>query len=178
MGLYLIKQFFTVTGSVEKQVTADIQKEIERRLLETGDRVAIPLNKETVTQGGSKAFGLGILNVLGAEDTFYVKMEYSGHYTLDGDIVEGSLADPGYINDNWIFSNIPSQTLKNNEQAVLPLTVQVGRRMSADTETMVDSTYVFNVCVFKTQTAAAGACQRGAQDLYTNRLYKIYVDVK
>jgi len=178
MGLYLIKQFFAATGEVERQITADIQKEVERRLLETGERVAIPLNKATISQGRSKAFGLGVLNTRGIETTFHIKMEYSGHYTLDGDVVEGSLADPSWISQNWIFTAITPVTLKNNEQEVIPLTVLVDRRMSADTETRPDSTYVFNVCVFTSQTAASGPCQRGATDLYTNRIYKIYVDVQ
>ena len=71
MSLYLIRQFFLATQEVEKQITADIQREVERRLAESGERVAIPLNKRTIKPGTSHAFGLGILNT-GETSPFYI----------------------------------------------------------------------------------------------------------
>lgn len=179
MGIYMIKEFFSATQDIEAQITADIQKEVERRLMESGDRVAIPLNKATIDQGKAKAFGLGILNTLGETSNFYVKMEMAdpGHYTLDGDIVEGSFADSDYINNNWIFSEMGDYRLENNAQKVIPITVSVDKRMSQDTKTTQGTTFVFNVCV--ATSPINFACQSGAQqNLYTNRIYKIYVDVR
>ena len=180
MSLYLIKQFFSATGEIEAQISADMKKEVERRLMETGERVALPLNKVTLQRGKSHAFGLGILNTLGETKNFFVKMEFAvpGHYTLDGErITEGDIVDKEFVDDKWIFTAPIMETLENNEQIVIPLTVRVHNSMSQDSRTMRDSTYVFNVCV--STDAPPDKCEKGVQSgLYTKRLYKIYVDVK
>ena len=180
MSLYLIRQFFVATQEVEKQITADIQREVERRLAETGERVAIPLNKRNIKPGTSHAFGLGILNT-GETSTFHIKIEFAdpGHYTSDGEAITdpGSRADANWINENWIFTDILPITLQNNEQAVIPLTVRVDKRMTPDSSTAENSVYVFNVCVAKQEINFP--CQSGAQEnLYTNKIYKIYAEVK
>ena len=184
-SLYLIKQFFTATGEIEKQISGDIQKEIERRLRESGEKVAIPINQGEINIGDSKAFGLGIMNTLGGPPTtFHITMNLAenplrdtfGHYTLDGDFVEDSLADPVFINENWLFENIPSVEIENNEQVVIPLTIRVDPKHSLITKSQEDTTYVFNVCV--TTAPLSGVCQKGAPNLYTDTVYKIYVVVK
>lgn len=171
-ALYMVKQFFSSTQEIQKKVSAEIEAEIERRLVESGEQVAIPLNKAKLGLRESYAFGLGILNMLGEEKTFSIKMNFDRAFTKFNEPI--TLTDGSFINKNWIFEELPPATIKNNDYEIVPLTVVADNRMSEDSTT-APGTYVFNVCVFK---EAPQECRKGAVNLYPEgRISKIYVEL-
>lgn len=172
-AIYMIKQFFTSTQKIQAEISTEIQQEIERRLIESGEQVSIPLNKITLQQGESRYLGLGILNMLGQEKEFGINIDFDRAYTKFNELIP--LADAGYIDNNWIFSDIPPVLIKNNDYEIVPITVLADAKMSEDSYTL-PGIYVFNVCVFK---GPAQTCQKGATNLYPEgKINKIYVEVE
>jgi len=184
-GLFMVREFYGFATEAQAKVDLQTQKEIERRLFEGGQKVAVPINKATISRRESHTFGLGILNTLGEAKTFPVQINYVFALTPDQkERVPAERADQGYINSNWVRQNIPPFKLNANEHQVIPLTVLVGGRMSDADATLKNHVFVFNVCVFKpnqipTDPNACGQMKYGPDlnRLYDGKVHKIYVTV-
>lgn len=181
-GIFLIRKFFSITGDVEERVAAQTQKEIERRLLEAGEKVSIPQNRKSAKIGDAVTFGLGILNTLGSEHTFAVEMSFNKAYTTkDQELI---MQEQGFINSNWIFSSIPDQKLQRNEHIILPLTIRPTGEMSEGLTTARDGIYIFNVCVYKDPAdISKSICKKSKPTmpelelLHGNQIKKIYLEI-
>ncbi len=172
-ALYMVKQFFQSTKDVQSKLSAEVEQEIERRLVESAEQVSIPINKATLGTRGSNTFGLGILNMLGEKKTFNIKMNFDSAYTKLNGLI--AIADGSFIDKNWIFTDIPEVTINNNDYEIVSLPVVVDARMSEDSNTL-PGIYVFNVCVFK---SAAQKCEKGVTNLYPDgKISKVYVEIE
>jgi len=181
-GIYLIKQFFSVTLKIEERVTAQTQKEIERRLIEAGEKVAVPFNRKQVKIGDSRTFGLGILNTLGQSNLFGVEMSFNKAFTLKEQ--QEIFPELAYMNQDWIYSELPNQQLKRNEHIIIPLTVRVGSKTAEGVITKKDVVYIFNACVYKDiSDKGLKICEKAKptafdlEKLHGNQIKKIYVEV-
>lgn len=171
-ALYMVKQFFQSTKDIQSKLSSEVKKEIERRLVESAEQVSIPLNKAVLGTRASNTFGLGILNMLGETKTFSVKINFDSAYTKLNEPI--TLAEGGYIDRNWIFTDIGEVTIANNDFEIVSLPVVVDARVSEDSNTL-PGIYVFNVCVFK---GLSQKCERGVTNLYPDgKISKIYVEV-
>ncbi len=169
----MVKQFFTSTQKIQAKISIEIQQEIEKRLVESGEQTSIPINKIMLQQGESHYFGLGILNMLGQEKEFKINIDFDRAYTKFNELIP--LADAGYIDKNWVFSDVLPVVIKNNDYEIVPITVLADAKMSEDSYT-APGTYIFNVCVFK---GPMQPCQKGATNLYPEgRINKVYIEIE
>jgi len=167
-GLYLMRQFFTATTTFQAQIDADTQREIERRLSESGEKVSLPINRKSFKVGEGQAFGLGILNTrtpdsqcsaggaLSPCNKFGVMVRFVK--AVDSK-TQQSVTDPANpsntnfvesakINSDWI-SVMPEIELTANQLKVVSIPVKVGNIMgSTNIPTRRSTIFIFNVCVF------------------------------
>jgi len=186
-GIYLAGQVFTLAEQTEASISAQTQKEIESRIMQSGDPVSIPFNKKKVLTGESHAFALGILNTFKEKDTFIVEMSFSNAFDTQDPTQKLTEPDKNFINNNWIFTEIPPlENVKRNEAQVIPLSVQVNSEMAPRITTKRGTTYVFNICVYALKVSApTGLCRlelpiprdRIRGELHGKRISKIYVEV-
>ena len=179
-GIYLVKQFFGFANEAQAKVDIDTKAVIEQRLLDAGDKAAIPLSKAKARVGESYTFGLGVLNTFNSPHTFSVSMKFTKAFDESGD--EVTQAEPTYINKNWLFSSIPDISLGANEHAIIPLTVRVDSKMTEDGHpTQKGYTYVFNVCVQRDGVALVKDCanvdRSELSNLHGDQVLKVYVQV-
>ncbi len=150
-GIYLVRQFFGFAEEAQQKIDIQTQEEIERRLLDAGEKAAIPLNKARVKRAQVHTFGLGILNSYKTSRTFSVSVKFTKAFDeSNNELIE---AEQDYMNKNWLFSSVPDVQLDANEHAFTPLTVRVDSKMTSPEgagssgSATLPGTYVFNVCV-------------------------------
>ena len=203
-GLYLVRQFFTATTAFQAQIDADTQREIERRLSESGEKVSLPINRKSFKVGEEQAFGLGILNtrapdaqcsIAGAQKPCnkfgvmvrFVKAVDSRTQQSVTDLANPSntnFVEAATINSNWL-SIMPVVELTANQLKVQSIPIRVGNVMSSSNiPTRRGTIFIFNVCVFNKPSEMAGAevlCEEGKSILLTKlhgqKILKMYVEV-
>jgi len=132
-GIYLVSAIFGEAELQQSQVSERVEAEVQKRLFQGGEAVAIPWNKKQIPIGESHTFGLGILNTYDQKKTFNVYVTYVEAYDRMGKQTPQDLgSDQGYINSNWIFANQPPVELNPNEHAIVSLPVLVASRMADD----------------------------------------------
>ena len=156
LGLAFLGKLF---GGAEK-IKSNLDSQTEARikaLLQDGSRVAVPLNSKTIERGKNDIFGLGVLNVQSdGEDTFSVMVDC---------LWEGSSSK-----DKIKVLHERSFTLKNNEQKIVNILIDVGKEVPSET-------YICDVCV-KRGGNALTKCDSSIRDkLYDKTIHKIYVKV-
>jgi len=190
-GLYLVTKFFTFAQETQATITAQAQKEIENRLIQSGEPMNLPFNKKAILIGQSHAFGLGVMNTFQNTETFAITMSFSNAYDTSNPTNPIVDTDKGYINENWIFTEQPPiLNLGRNEIEVVPLSVIVGSQMQSTTPTRRSTTYVFNVCVYPAEISSPGNSDLCSIDtpppiprdeirtrLHGQKIGKIYVEV-
>ncbi|MBI4449362.1 hypothetical protein HY641_05040 [Candidatus Woesearchaeota archaeon] len=192
-GLYMVKQYFTLATQVQAQIDADTTRQINAKLLEGTEKVVIPIHKKTARGGQVVTFGMGVLNTLGAEHTFGIDVSFANAYDKDTEesievATEGQARpEQKYINNNWLpqeFTKDNQFTLAPNARQVIPIPIKVDNRMSDTESTRRATTYVFNVCVFKSddssQQIGCGEEQFSPIELallHGGKILKVYVVV-
>ena len=94
------------------EYSGEIDRETEQRIediLAPGERVALPIDRKPLRIGKSHVFGLGIFNMLGAEQEFEVRMSF--HKAIDA-AANADIAPQGisaadikdYINKNLFLA--------------------------------------------------------------------------
>jgi len=90
MGIYLLKIFFGTADEITNDINEQTKEQI-LTMLSPGERVAIPLNQETIARGDNAVFGLYILNVESDDPKFTVVTKHSGKVVgSDGNSVDTS----------------------------------------------------------------------------------------
>ncbi|MCK4589022.1 MAG: hypothetical protein KAT77_01145 [Nanoarchaeota archaeon] len=130
LGIVLLNTF--IKGSIETKNILDERTDAQlAALLETGERVAVPFNSATISRGGEKVLGVGMLNI---------DPDNPHDYSI---VVEFSVADNDEVItdlDDWVFYDSDSRTLNSNEQWRLPMLFMVPKGGKS-------GNYVFNVIV-------------------------------
>lgn len=204
-GLYLVRKFFTATAAFQEQIDADTQREIERRLSESGEKVSLPINRKQFKVGEERAFGLGIINTLTPDSQCAVagqqkpcnKFGVMVRFVKAVDSkTQQPIADPAdpssttfveaqVIDEGWLPSQFPPVELTPNQMKIVSIPVRVGNVMSStSTPTRRDTIYIFNVCVFLKPEMMVGQevnCAEGKTvllpKLHGNKILKMYVEV-
>lgn len=74
-GIILMYQFISGAEEIKMDLDQRTNNELERLLVNQGERVALPLHIADVSRGGTHLFGLGILNTLGTNQEFLITIE-------------------------------------------------------------------------------------------------------
>src|SRR3989344_2686140 len=82
MGVVFVNKIFRAAD--EKAVAFDAQTKAElARLLERGEKVALPFYRATARGGETHSFGVGILNVNLADEIFKVNVKFTKSFFPD-----------------------------------------------------------------------------------------------
>ncbi|MEK6969838.1 MAG: hypothetical protein AABW48_05410 [Nanoarchaeota archaeon] len=74
-GIVLMYQFISGAEEIKTSLDQKTNEELERLLVNQGERVALPLHIADVSRGDTHIFGLGILNTLGINQEFLITIE-------------------------------------------------------------------------------------------------------
>ena len=177
-SIYFTKKFFSSAEEMRATIDSQTEAEIEALLYQEGALVALPVFKKTVPRGQQASFGLGIRNVIGKENDFYVLISFSKGFAADESVIPGT--DQNYINSKWLLYNPGPYTIKNNALEMIPIMAFADLKIS-DAETTSRGSYSFNVCVISGQIPSGFDCSNPQRPLppevYGGKIYKIYVEV-
>ena len=145
MGIVFVNKIFR--GATQQTTDFDAQTKAElARLLESGERVALPFYRATVRGGETKAFGVGILNEAGAEKTFKLDVLFSKAFEPDNDRMCDSNGDgcedtkDSTVPPDWLTYNTQEHPLKNHEQGSYAIAIHVPKGAQR-------GTYIYDVNV-------------------------------
>jgi len=184
LGIVFVNKIFS---SANKQVyEMDLQtKEELARLLDSGDKVAMPFFQKTVAHGNTATFGIGVLNQLdqgkfgsGYDNDFKVIVNFDKAYdNQNGEITSSS--DPG----TWLTYDTNKHEIKMNEQATYTIAMTPPRSPLPPS-----GVYIFNAAVcykpastpqsdpYQTATVVCSGDSTYTQGYY--HLQKIWLSVK
>lgn len=156
MSLYLLKMFFGTAQEIKENINTQTENEIQR-LLFSGERVAIPINKKEIKRGSSAVFGLGILNV-NAGVGFTVAISQGPLILRDNTKIDNPNPGLGFLSEY-------KKTVKNNEHVIVSIPVRVSRGA-------VVGTYILNVYVCS--CTGTGCCNLA--NSYDGNVHKVYIN--
>lgn len=173
------KKFFSSAEELRATIDAQTEAEIQALLYQQGSLVAVPIFKKTIARGQHENFGIGIRNIMGSEETFYVLISFSKGFTVDEEIIPGT--DRDYMNSKWLLYNPGPYNIMNNELKMVPILALADLRVS-DTQKTERGTYAFNICVIVGTIPAGFDCAIPQRPLppsiYGGKIHKIYVEVR
>jgi len=160
MAMYLLNMFFGTAKEIKENIDTQTENEIQRVLF-SGERVAMPINRKEIKRGSSGVFGLGILNVESGPE-FTIKIESGPLILQDNTKIESDQVDPklGFLPEY-------KKTVKNNEHVVVSVPVRVPRGAAV-------GTYILDLYVCDCDTLN---CCSSVADTYDGTVHKIYVNV-
>jgi len=155
MAMYLLNMFFGTAKEIKENIDTQTEKEIQRVLF-SGERVAMPINRKEIKRGSSGVFGLGILNVESGPE-FTIKIEH-GPLIQNNEIVDPNPTTLKILQEY-------NKTIKNNEHVVVPIPVRVPRGAAV-------GTYILDLYV-----CDCDVCSCDIGNTYDGTVHKIYVNV-
>ncbi len=163
-GIVLLYQFIGGAEDIKAQLDERTSAELERLLVDQGQRVALPLHVATVTRGESHVYGLGILNVDSRFSKFSIEVSLSDVLDEKGVTLGYDSNKRAQLATDWVIwdsdpANIPEGGSK--KEGIL---VQVS-------ENAATGTYIFDARVNAVDTVTNNPVQYG-------NTQKFYVKVK
>jgi len=159
MGLVLANKFFGEAKNIQEELDYKTEQEI-LSILDSGERVSIPINQKDIRKGKSEVFGLGVLNIIGTGESFSITV-LPGIYIPAG-ATESTRIWP--TNKPSTKLEFPENEIKNNDKRVYSIPIAVPKGTP-------NGRYVFDVTV---RCKTSNDC--GDDGLYGKQ--KIYVTVK
>ncbi len=126
-GIYLVFKFFGAAPDITEGISSQLQQEINQ-MLSQGEKVALPINQQTVQDGKGYTFWLGISNMLNNAET--------NSFTISANLNKFIAPDDTVYTSGTIFNNakaklniiyVLSYVLKNGGQKSIPIAVSVLR---------------------------------------------------
>ncbi len=201
LALTLLKKFFFEAESIRLELDKDVERRIEKILTQGTDVLAAPFTKATLARGVDKVFGIGVRNVLGAQQRFCTYTFFDSAYLPDEREVGKASGTPeydsGFIQQHWLgdFALLDEPgVLGQGDFRVVPVRIKAFNLM-ADGQQTLKGTYVFNTCVFTSSqncSQSVGVCRECADNpllcgklrdtrptnfVYTDRLTKLFIEV-
>ena len=180
--LSLAGKFFAKTGEIQANLDAQTDAQIEN-LLETGEKVIIPVTRKVGRKGDVVVFGLGIRNELGRGELFGVRIKCK--------VVDSAACDNDWIQmfdgveknfasfgppDNWIIirkdvggTNHDGIDININDKVKIP----IGIKVNGDSGT----TYVFDVEVWNDGEDPSNDDPFEVDDSMYSSPLKLYVEI-
>lgn len=128
-GITLLYNFISGAEEIKAELDQRTAEELERLLVDQGERVALPLQATTLLRGENHVFGLGILNIKEEATDFEIKVELSAAFNK-----QDQQLDVNNINlDEWLLYDETIFSLESNEhrkEAILvtvPKTAESGK---------------------------------------------------
>ena len=154
-GITLIYNFIGGAGSIKGTLDQRTESELERLLVNQGEKVALPLHVAEVYRGESHVFGIGILNVKGKSEQFKIEAGIKKVVDeIDKDIT--SSVNKQNIN-KWLLYNTDPITIADGDHHKEPIEVNVP-------EESVPGQYIFSAVV----KTALGESYGNPQLFYVN----------
>ncbi len=150
-GITLLYNFISQAEEIKGDLDSRTEAELERLLVDQGQRVALPLHTTILHRGDSHTFGLGILNIGDASDQFQISVELN-RVLQGGTIVSLTDAEKQAIATQWLLYNTEPILIEEAGHQKEGIFVQVP-------EDAPDGQYIFNVKVF-TSNVQYGTTQR------------------
>lgn len=132
LGMVLLRQFVGGAEDIKSQIDEQTDAQLES-LLQSGQPVAIPLNRATITRGDQHIFGLGIRNI---DDT----ASFDVAITISTAVDKQNQPITNINIPDWIRYERGPFTLEKNELKKTAILVSVPNDATA-------GTYIFNVNV-------------------------------
>lgn len=110
-GITLLYNFIGGAEDIKRELDERTAQELERLLVDQGERVAVPLHAATVLRGENHVFGIGILNIKDETTNFQINVELSDAFTKQDEIIDVITIDL----TRWIFYDDSIFSLEANE---------------------------------------------------------------
>ena len=176
-GIFFVNKVFNITTEKHKEITEMTKTHIEG-MLDSGEKVAIPVTTLKLRRGDSGVFGMGVLNIdtvnVGTiANEFYIKIEPGDVFKEDGSPIT---PPSGLFPEIAIRSGNP-YIIETNKKEVYSVVVKVPSNAIA-------GTYILNVYVCHDNepinTVGDSECifaTAPGTELYDNSIHQIYVEV-
>ncbi|MCX8147129.1 MAG: hypothetical protein N3D84_01530 [Candidatus Woesearchaeota archaeon] len=133
----------------EKQVSYSLTSEEEKKLFEIlnpGKKTALSTSYKTMSIGDVYVFAIGITNIFPDEKSYKIEVEFKeGKENVGG--IANLITDIDDTIYTWFAKNkFEVKKLKSEEQAVIPLIVEIKPKIGANKNTVV-GTYNFDIKV-------------------------------
>ncbi|MBS3116343.1 hypothetical protein J4421_01980 [Candidatus Woesearchaeota archaeon] len=152
-GIALLYKFITQAEEIKGDLDSRTEAELERLLVDQGQKVALPLHTQVIPRGESHTFGLGILNIGDVGNQFQINVELS-KVLQEGNIAALTDTEKPVLVSQWFLYNSEVLIIPEAEHHKEAIFVQVP-------DDVPNGQYIFNVRVF------ASGIQYGS----TQRLY-------
>ena len=116
LGLIFVRNIFQQAGEISADLNKQQEQQIER-LLDRGDRVAIPFASKETEPGTVAVFGVGILNYNADPTTFNIQV--TCNVALDVKDIPIDVAATGC--NNWAFGHTALISLDKNQKTVVSM---------------------------------------------------------
>ncbi len=154
LGVTLLYQFMGEAVRIKADLDDKTAEELERLLVDQGQKVALPLHTAYLNPGENHVFGIGILNIKSADD-FTIEVSLSAA----ADLQDNPILEEQAKTSDWLLFPIHLLTIKENEHIKEGIMVSVPK-------TAVKGQYIFNVIIRDSSGKQYGNTQ------------KFYVNVK
>jgi hypothetical protein len=117
MGLRFAYNIFGIAEEMRENLDRETEAQIEA-MLDTGQKVGIPINRAKIQIGDSKVFGLGLLNRECSSGVFTVEMTFSKAVDQSGNLISSP------DTTGWIFA-VRDYNIDEGDKRKIPLPVSV-----------------------------------------------------
>lgn len=150
-GITLLYNFIGGAEELKAELDQRTAQELERLLVDQGERVALPLHAATVLRGENHVFGIGILNIKDGVTDFQIMVDLSDAFDKQNELIVTSTIDL----NQWIFYDESIFSLDANEHQKEAILVTVPKDA-------VPGKYVFVATVVNPPCAVVDAdCRYG-----------------
>ena len=150
-GITMLYKFIGGAEDIKGQLDSKTNEELERLLVNQGERVALPLNSVTIPKDEGHVFGIGILNIAEKAD-FTVVVGLSKFINANGEIVEINPSKETEILE-WLLYNSEPITLGENEHYKESIMVNVPN-------TATEGQYIFKAQIMMNEVESYGNIQK------------------
>lgn len=125
-GIYLTFKFFGSAQELPGAISAQLQQEINQ-MLSHGEKVALPINQQTIPVKKSYTFWLGLSNMLNNAETnsFTISANLNKFISPDDTVYTSVDSEFDAADINLVVTYINSYILENGAQKSIPIAVSV-----------------------------------------------------
>lgn len=110
-GITLLYNFIGGAEDIKAELDQRTAQELERLLVDQGERVALPLHAATVLRGENHVFGIGILNIKNEATDFQIMVDLSAAFNKQDELIPANTINLNH----WIFYDESTFSLESNE---------------------------------------------------------------
>lgn len=173
LGIYFLGTVITTTERIPDIIDEQSKASLEK-LFQTGEQVAIPLNRKEEAIGKNAVFWLGLQNIFDTPKQLTVTVAFQSALNADGETLA---ADAALVNRQWVAYLQGPYTIQPRKYETVKILIKPQATSGAGrTE---PGSYVFNVCITEGQPLpdCASPPPLLPSSVYGRKIYKIVVKV-